>query len=325
MLRRFVAPALLLALACGSEDALSPADIPEGAPPIDRFDGEWLSEDFGYAVSIQGRMGTVTFSNGGANPVGGLLLVIQSEDGLRFEGLQLFRDGVVREVIGRLVEPNTLRMTGNRTTWDLQRVGADDSVSPEDIPADAPPISTFDGEWLSEDFGYAMNISGRLGTVTLSDSPVNPPGELILVIQSDEGARFDGLHVFRDGLVEEVIGRLTEPNLLRMTGDRMSWDLQRISNAAPVANAGMSLASSVGALVTLDGSLSSDPDPDDVLSYTWTQEFGDPVTLGRDDAPVVTFLAPRTPQLLEFRLTVRDPEGAEDSAIVVVTVLADTI
>ena len=318
---RVVALSLFLAFGCSSEETLSESDLPDGAPPIDRFDGEWLSEDFGYAIRIAGRRGTVTFSNSGGNPVGELLLVIQSEDGLRFTGLQLFRDGVVREVIGRLVDPDTLRMTGNRTTWDLLRVTPDGRVSPEDVPADAPPISTFDGEWLNETLGYAFQISGRLGSVTLADSDVNPVGELVLVIQSDEGTRFDGLHVYRDGVVREVIGRLAEPNLLRLTGDRMTLDFQRISNAAPIADAGTSLSSSVEALVTLDASMSADPDPDDVLTFAWTQEFGEPVTLSSETAPVVTFTAPTTPQLLGFRVTVRDAEGAEDSAMVAVTVV----
>ncbi len=322
MLRPAVGLALFMTLGCATEGAVSPDDIPAGAPAIDRFDGEWLSEDFGYAIQIAGRLGTVTFSNDGSNPIGELLMVIQSEEGLRFTGLQVFRDGVVREVIGRLVDPNTIRMTGNRTTWDLQRIGTDQMLTPEDVPADAPAITTFDGEWISEELGYALQIDGRLGTVTLSDSGVNPPGELILVIQSDAGPRFDGLHVFRDGVIRDVIGRLVDPNMLRMTGNRTSWDLLRISNADPVADAGAGLMASVGTLVTLDGSTSMDPDVDDVLTYAWTQEFGDPVTLSGETDPVVTFVAPATAQLLGFRLTVRDDDGAEDSTTVTVTVLA---
>ena len=193
-------------------------------------------------------------------------------------------------------------------------------VSPEDIPSGAPDITRFDGEWLSEEFAYAIQISGRLGTVTISNTDANPVGELILVIQTDEGPQFSGLHVFRRGSVEEVVGRLVDPNTIRMTGGGITWNMMRISNAAPVAVAGMNTSTVGGELVTLDASDSMDPDFDDEITYSWTQEAGDAVTLSADSAPVVTFVAPLEAQLLTFRVTVTDLAMASDQDQVTVTV-----
>ena len=77
-----------------------------------------------------------------------------------------------------------------------------------------------------------------------------------------------------------------------------------------------------GALVTLDGSGSSDPD-DDPLRYRWNQYSGEPVVLSSRDVVNPTFTAPEgltAEAVLRFRLLVTDPEGHFDSDTVTVTV-----
>ena len=77
-----------------------------------------------------------------------------------------------------------------------------------------------------------------------------------------------------------------------------------------------------GALVTLDGSGSSDPD-DDPLRYRWNQSSGESVVLSSRDVANPTFTAPQgltADAVLSFRLLVTDPSGRFDSDTVTVTV-----
>ena len=91
-------------------------------------------------------------------------------------------------------------------------------------------------------------------------------------------------------------------------------------NMPPLADAGSDQTATVRATVTLDGSLSSDPDAEDVLTYEWTQTSGTTVTLSDSTAAQPTFTAPDAPATLVFKLTVRDGRGgiATDSTVVTV-------
>ncbi|HOT92133.1 MAG TPA: PKD domain-containing protein [Anaerolineae bacterium] len=90
-----------------------------------------------------------------------------------------------------------------------------------------------------------------------------------------------------------------------------------VQNRPPVADAGPDQTVAPGALVTLDGAASSDPDGDALL-YRWRQTGGAAVsftpTLSR-----TTFLA-ASPGVLTFTLTVTDTGGLAHSDSVVVTV-----
>ena len=77
-----------------------------------------------------------------------------------------------------------------------------------------------------------------------------------------------------------------------------------------------------GALVTLDGSGSSDPD-DDPLRYRWNQYSGESVVLSSRNVVNPTFTAPQgltADAVLRFRLLVTDPSGRFDSDTVTITV-----
>jgi len=91
----------------------------------------------------------------------------------------------------------------------------------------------------------------------------------------------------------------------------------RKGNAAPVADAGANQILPAGATVTLDGSASYDPDGDPI-TYQWVQEGGPAVTLSAPTAAKTNFSA-ATGQNYSFRLTVKDPYGAQGIARVSIT------
>lgn len=77
------------------------------------------------------------------------------------------------------------------------------------------------------------------------------------------------------------------------------------ANTAPVAKVGEDQVVAAGALVTLDGSASSDPDGDP-LSFAWKQTAGTAVSLSGAAGAVVTFTAPGSGTALIFELEVSD-------------------
>jgi K319L-like, PKD domain/Calx-beta domain len=88
----------------------------------------------------------------------------------------------------------------------------------------------------------------------------------------------------------------------------------------PTANGGPDQTVAEGALVTLDGTGSSDPDGDP-LTYNWTQVSGPAVTLSGANTGTPSFTAPTGPATLEFQLEVCDPGPLCSTDKVVVTVL----
>ena len=92
-------------------------------------------------------------------------------------------------------------------------------------------------------------------------------------------------------------------------------------NAAPIANAGTDSNAVETQQVTLDGSLSSDPDGD-ALSYSWQQLSGTPVTLTDPQTASPGFIAPivaASGDILTFQLTVSDG-SLSSTALVNVTI-----
>lgn len=98
-------------------------------------------------------------------------------------------------------------------------------------------------------------------------------------------------------------------------------------NRAPAAQAGPDQQVRDGALVTLDGSASSDPDGA-IVGYRWTQASGTSVVLSTANASVTRFTAPNRSvllgaEVLEFRLTVTDDRGAASTDTVTITVVPE--
>jgi hypothetical protein len=90
-------------------------------------------------------------------------------------------------------------------------------------------------------------------------------------------------------------------------------------NQLPLANAGIDQSANEGALVILDGSLSSDPDLDNLI-YKWTAPAG--IVLSANNTSKPTFIAPEVKKdsVLTFTLVVNDGLIDSPPAIVKVTV-----
>jgi hypothetical protein len=95
------------------------------------------------------------------------------------------------------------------------------------------------------------------------------------------------------------------------------------NNLPPKAEAGSNQTVSPGSRVVLDGSGSSDEDGG-ILSYSWKQISGVPVTLSDPAAIKPVFIAPipagGTTEELAFELTVTNAAGLQDKAKVVIAV-----
>lgn len=97
-----------------------------------------------------------------------------------------------------------------------------------------------------------------------------------------------------------------------------------LPNPAPVAHAGTNQAVVAGATVTLDGSLSADPDGEP-LTFAWTAPAGSGITLTGPATAHPTFVAPVVPSgappvTLTFTLVVSDAHAASAPTTVSVTV-----
>src|SRR5204862_8079606 len=92
------------------------------------------------------------------------------------------------------------------------------------------------------------------------------------------------------------------------------------TNDPPVSDPAVSPLSALeGDLVTLDGSLSSEPN-NDPLTFTWAQTGGNPATLSDIHAPMPTFTAPTVSKAqgsstLTFTLIVSDGELSDTKPV----------
>jgi hypothetical protein len=97
------------------------------------------------------------------------------------------------------------------------------------------------------------------------------------------------------------------------------------ANQPPAANAGAPFTVTVNALVTLNGSASSDPEGQPLL-FGWSQVSGTPVTLSDSSAVTPTFTAPALTGTLVFQLVVTDALGLSSTpAWVTVTIASGAV
>jgi len=91
----------------------------------------------------------------------------------------------------------------------------------------------------------------------------------------------------------------------------------RTGNDPPVADAGADQIGASAGTITLDGSASYDPDGDEI-TFNWAQIGGQTVSITGVNSAKATFTA-AAGQTYQFRLTVKDTQGAKSVARVTVT------
>lgn len=110
----------------------------------------------------------------------------------------------------------------------------------------------------------------------------------------------------------------------KLTGsDSLIVNVRNVLTEAIIANAGDDRIVNEEVKVTLDGSMSSDPEGQP-LSYQWTQVSGEPVTLAGDTTVKPSFTSPVVAngevKVLVFELTVSDQNGRSATDTVEITV-----
>lgn len=89
---------------------------------------------------------------------------------------------------------------------------------------------TFDGEWLSPEFGYGFRVQGLTGIAIQSNSPTFKPGDVILRFKSTGTNTFSGEQICTDGKFYPVTGTLRSDGVLAMTVQGCSpptWNMLR--------------------------------------------------------------------------------------------------
>ncbi len=175
----------------------------------------------------------------------------------------------------------------------------------------------------------SVDYAVTAGDATPGSDYSGPSGGTITWADGDADPRWIEFEVADDGANES--DEFIELTLSNVVGATLGTTQLRIdildgsgSNAAPNAVAGAAQQVVGGTLVTLNGSSSNDPDGD-TLTYSWTQTMGATVSLSDPSVAQPTFTAPTVSSdtLLQFQLSVSDPDGLVDSASVSVTVTAD--
>ncbi len=124
-----------------------------------------------------------------------------------------------------------------------------------------------------------------------------------------------------------LVFRLTVSDGSLSATDSMSVTVSpQAVNRPPVASIVVSSSVASGALVTLDGTMSSDPDGDS-LSFAWAQTAGPAATLANANTSKATFVAPNVTAdtTLTFSLTVGDGKGGSNTASANVLVKAPAV
>lgn len=154
-----------------------------------------------------------------------------------------------------------------------------------------------------------MTALSRRGS-SISGTGGYGPGNLRLLESQGEVGFIESINRYGDSLVLCSVESKTCRELFHWNGGMQNWFPIPSDNAAPRADAGADIVAEAtgpdGALVTLNGTGSTDPDGDE-LTYTWTDASGSVIATGAT-AHVIAPLGTST-----YNLTVDDGRGGSSS------------
>lgn len=179
------------------------------------------------------------------------------------------------------------------------------------------------------------NAAGLTGkTITLDGSASSDPnGTPLTYAWAQEGstpatAALNGATTAKPTFIPSKPGtytfRLTVGDGATTASDTVSVAVELAPNALPVANAGPDQTVAPGALVTLDGSGSSDPDAGTTLTHSWALTTGTGVTLANPKTAKPTF-TPVAASTFVFTLTVSDGVATATDTVTVLVKEAGTL
>jgi hypothetical protein len=222
--------------------------------------------------------------------------------------------------VGQDGEPLTFRLT---VTDYSGAVSTDDCLMNvtwinEPPTADAgPDLTANEGEMITLDASKSVDEDDGIGgyqwvqiegtPVSLSDPAAASPGFTAPDVGPDGAALKFQLTVTDNGGLQAQDTSIVN----------VCWQ-----NQPPVSDAGVDQTVDGGAVVTLNGTGSTDTD-DGISSYRWNQTSGTPVTLSDPTAAHATFTAPADGtdgEALNFTLTVTDAGGLQHADACTVTV-----
>lgn len=224
-----------------------------------------------------------------------------------------------------LVQDGPQVLTFDVTVTDNEGAAATDQISVTVEAVNALP---------STDAGVDLNVDEVTG-VTLSGGAIDSDG----TVATYQWTQLSGTAVTLAN-ADTAMANFTAPRLktaetlgfrLTVTDNEggVSADDMRVTvnpvNTPPVADAGFAQTVDETLAVTLDGSATTDPDVDGVITaYQWQQVSGPTVTLSGADSVSASFTAPSVYQDTDFgfQLTVSDDEGGSDTATTTVTVVS---
>ncbi len=206
---------------------------------------------------------------------------------------------------------------------DTTETGADTGDTSETGGGNSPPVANA-GADQTVPVGTIVGLDGSASSDldddeldvewTLTDVPADSEAELLNPTHSDPEFYADEPGVYTIELQVDD-GESSDIDEVQV--------LAELENGAPTANAGTDQAVSVGALVQLNGSASSDPE-DDQLNFQWTlasKPAGSTASLDNSASPLPRFTADRAGV---YTLSLIVDDGTFSSAVDTVRVTAES-
>ncbi len=220
------------ALGCpgvGGLDFLDSAVDSGAVAPGSRVVGRWESADFGIVIVIEGTIATVAVSNSAVNPVGRIILSIESSDADSFTGQYRFSDGTIDTVRGEFQDDNTINMVGHGNAWTLRRTNR-------------APVVDAGADWTGE-----LPRTSKLElTGSASDDGVGRPNDRLIVqwsrlsgpgeVMFDPADDAETVAMFR--AAGTYVLQLTATDGVLASEDTVLVTVEGVVNLPPVVSAG---------------------------------------------------------------------------------------